>query len=78
MANVHAYFANQSIDHAAGWVAGFFETVNVAQAANTTRKPEAFIAETGWPTVSFGAIPTIVLLPDGIQITEFHRSILRQ
>jgi exo-beta-1,3-glucanase (GH17 family) len=78
MANVHPYFANQSIDHAAEWVSTFFEAVNVAQAASTTRKPEAFIAETGWPTVSFGAIPTIVLLPDGIQITGFHRCSLRQ
>jgi len=68
MCNVHAWFADQPIEQASAWVANFFETVNVAEAANTTRKPQPLIAETGWPTVSFCAMPTIVPLPDGIQL----------
>lgn len=59
MANVHAWFADQPIELAAGWVANFFQTVNVAQFANTTKKPQAFIAETGWPTVSFVQCPQL-------------------
>ncbi|KIM84163.1 glycoside hydrolase family 17 protein [Piloderma croceum F 1598] len=55
MCNVHAWFADQTIEQAAGWVSNFFQTVNVAEAANTTRKPQPLIAETGWPTGSANA-----------------------
>jgi len=51
MSNVHPWFANQSINDAAGWTAEFFQTTNVATAQSLPNKPKMFIAETGWPTV---------------------------
>lgn len=52
MANVHPWFANTTIDDAAGWTALFFEETNIAQADALSNKPKMYIAETGWPTVS--------------------------
>lgn len=52
MSNIHAWFANVSIDQAAGWVNEFFQETNVDVANTLSNKPEMFIAETGWPTVS--------------------------
>lgn len=59
MANVHPWFANQSINDAAGWTADFFTSTDVALAQSLTNKPKMFIAETGWPTgsSSFNANP---------------------
>jgi hypothetical protein len=71
MSNVHAWFASQLIDNAAGWVANFFETVNVQPASLLSNKPKFFIAETGWPTVSFGEILIVVLLSKGVITTAF-------
>lgn len=51
MANVHPWFANQSINDAAGWTADFFASTDVALAQSLSNKPKMFIAETGWPTV---------------------------
>ncbi|KAF7352567.1 Glycoside hydrolase family 17 protein [Mycena venus] len=52
MANVHPWFAAQSIQDAAGWTADFFATTNVAAANALSNKPTMYIAETGWPTKS--------------------------
>ena len=52
MANVHPWFANTSIQEAAAWTAEFFQQNNVDLANNLTNKPNMYIAETGWPTVS--------------------------
>ena len=52
MANIHAWFANVSIDQAAGWVNEFFQENNVAVAKTLANNPKMFIAETGWPTAS--------------------------
>ncbi|KAG1759188.1 glycoside hydrolase family 17 protein [Suillus occidentalis] len=59
MANVHPWFANQSIDNAAAWTANFFNTTDYALAQSLPNKPKMFIAETGWPTgtSSFNANP---------------------
>lgn len=59
MANVHPWFANQSIDNAAGWTYDFFTSTDVALAQSLPNKPKMFIAETGWPTgtSSFNANP---------------------
>ena len=51
IANVHPWFANVSIDQAAGWTYEFFQDTDVAVAQNLTNKPQMFIAETGWPSV---------------------------
>jgi exo-beta-1,3-glucanase (GH17 family) len=51
MANDHPWFANVSIDQAAGWTYQFFEETNVAAAANVSNHPTMYIAETGWPSV---------------------------
>lgn len=51
MSNVHPWFANQSIEAAAGWVYNFFEETNVQPASLLPNKPYMYIAETGWPTV---------------------------
>lgn len=51
MANDHPWFANVSIDQAAGWTYQFFEQTNVAAAANVSNHPTMYIAETGWPSV---------------------------
>ncbi|KAI0696909.1 glycoside hydrolase [Cytidiella melzeri] len=55
MSNVHPWFANVSINDAAGWTADFFQENNVALANSLTNKPQMFIAETGWPTDSSDA-----------------------
>ncbi|KAJ3822182.1 glycoside hydrolase family 17 protein [Lentinula raphanica] len=55
MANVHPWFANVSIDQAAGWTWNFFETTDVALAKSLSNDPEMSIAETGWPTNSTNA-----------------------
>lgn len=47
MANVHPWFANVSIDAAAGWTWDFFEDTDVALAQNLSNKPDMSIAETG-------------------------------
>ncbi|KAJ7096514.1 glycoside hydrolase [Mycena belliarum] len=56
MANVHAWFANTTIEAAAGWTADFFRETNLPAAAAVPNKPEMFIAETGWPTNSSDAV----------------------
>lgn len=53
MSNVHPWFANQSIDAAAGWTWDFFQQNNVLTAQALPNNPTMYIAETGWPTVSF-------------------------
>jgi len=55
MANVHPWFANVSIDQAAGWTWSFFEINNVDFAATLSNSPSMSIAETGWPTNSSNA-----------------------
>ncbi|THH32245.1 hypothetical protein EUX98_g1958 [Antrodiella citrinella] len=55
MANVHPWFANVSIDQAAGWTADFFQDTNIAGAAAVPNNPQMYIAETGWPTQSSDA-----------------------
>ncbi|KAF8913775.1 glycoside hydrolase superfamily [Gymnopilus junonius] len=52
LSNVHAWFANTTIDAAAGWVNTFFQETNVAPAALLSNKPKMYIAETGWPSAS--------------------------
>ncbi|EJF64819.1 glycoside hydrolase, partial [Dichomitus squalens LYAD-421 SS1] len=52
MSNIHAWFANVSIDQAAGWVDEFFQENNVALAQTLANNPKMYIAETGWPTAS--------------------------
>jgi len=52
MANVHPWFANQTIDAAANWTVNFFETTDVAAASALSNDPVMYIAETGWPTAS--------------------------
>ncbi|KIM46320.1 glycoside hydrolase family 17 protein [Hebeloma cylindrosporum] len=52
LSNVHAWFANTTIDAASSWVTTFFEETNVAPAALLPNKPKMYIAETGWPTDS--------------------------
>ncbi|KAF8519533.1 glycoside hydrolase family 17 protein [Gautieria morchelliformis] len=52
MANVHAWFADQTAAQAAGWVADFFSTTNIVEAQAVPNKPKMYIAETGWPTNS--------------------------
>ena len=51
MSNVHPWFANVSIDQAAGWTYEFFQEQNVAVAQSLSNKPQMYIAETGWPSV---------------------------
>jgi exo-beta-1,3-glucanase (GH17 family) len=50
MSNVHPWFANQSIENAAGWTYEFFQETNVQFAETLANKPYMYIAETGWPT----------------------------
>jgi len=52
MANVHAWFANQTASNGANWVFNFFQTNNVQPAAALPNQPKMYIAETGWPTGS--------------------------
>ncbi|KAI0955615.1 hypothetical protein AcV7_006234 [Taiwanofungus camphoratus] len=53
--NIHPWFANVSIDQAAGWTYEFFQTENVQPAAALSNSPKMYIAETGWPTNSTNA-----------------------
>ena len=53
MSNIHAWFANVSINDAAAWVNEFFQENNIAAADALSNKPAFYIAETGWPTVRF-------------------------
>ncbi|PFH51396.1 glycoside hydrolase family 17 protein [Amanita thiersii Skay4041] len=55
MSNVHAWFANTTINDAAPWVFKFFDETNVQPAALLPNKPKMYIAETGWPTKSSDA-----------------------
>ena len=55
MSNVHPWFANVSVEEAAGWTNTFFQEQNVAVANTLSNKPQMFIAETGWPTKSSDA-----------------------
>ncbi|KAJ3741758.1 glycoside hydrolase superfamily, partial [Lentinula detonsa] len=55
MANVHPWFANVSIEQAAGWAWNFFETIDMALAKSLSNDPEMSIAETGWPINSTDA-----------------------
>lgn len=50
MANVHPWFADVSIDQAAGWTWTFFTGTDEELAASLVNKPSMSIAETGWPT----------------------------
>lgn len=53
LANVHPWFATQTVENSAGWTYDFFQQTNIAQAAQVSNKPTMYIAETGWPTVCF-------------------------
>ncbi|KAI0303562.1 glycoside hydrolase family 17 protein [Multifurca ochricompacta] len=55
MSNVHPWFANVSIDQAAGWTNEFFQQQNAQPAAALSNHPTMYIAETGWPTESSDA-----------------------
>jgi exo-beta-1,3-glucanase (GH17 family) len=55
LSNVHPWFANTTIQAAAGWTSSFFQTTNVQPAALLANKPKMYIAETGWPTKSSDA-----------------------
>ncbi|EIN10059.1 glycoside hydrolase family 17 protein [Punctularia strigosozonata HHB-11173 SS5] len=55
MSNVHPWFADTTIDDAAGWTYEFFQEQNVEPAAALSNKPQMYIAETGWPTASSNA-----------------------
>ncbi|KAJ3927274.1 MAG: glycoside hydrolase [Lentinula lateritia] len=55
MANVHPWFANVSVDDAAGWTWLFFEDNDVELAESLSNNPSMSIAETGWPTNSTDA-----------------------
>jgi exo-beta-1,3-glucanase (GH17 family) len=50
MANVHPWFANVSIEQAAGWTWSFFTGTDEVLSASLSNKPTMSIAETGWPT----------------------------
>ncbi|KAF8639639.1 hypothetical protein AX17_000904 [Amanita inopinata Kibby_2008] len=52
MSNVHAWFANTTVNDAASWVFNFFDQTNVQPAAALPNKPKMYIAETGWPSKS--------------------------
>ncbi|VDB92296.1 unnamed protein product [Peniophora sp. CBMAI 1063] len=52
MSNVHPWFADVTVDQAAGWTWEFFDETNVEPAAALSNKPTMYIAETGWPTAS--------------------------
>jgi len=55
LSNVHPWFANVSIDQAAGWTWDFFQENNVVAAQALSNNPTMYIAETGWPTESSDA-----------------------
>ena len=50
---MHPWFANVSASQSAGWTANFFQTVDIAAADAQSNKPKMYIAETGWPSVSY-------------------------
>jgi len=52
MSNVHAWFAETTIQDAANWTLTFFQQTNVDEANTLANKPQMYIAETGWPTYS--------------------------
>lgn len=52
MSNVHPWFANTTIDDAAGWTYDFFQEQNVQPAAAINSALKMYIAETGWPSGS--------------------------
>ncbi|KAF8812314.1 glycoside hydrolase family 17 protein [Phlegmacium glaucopus] len=52
MSNVHAWFANTTIQDAASWVTTFFQDTNVKPASLLPNNPKMYIAETGWPSAS--------------------------
>lgn len=41
------------MQQSAAWTATFFHDVDVVQANALSNKPKMYIAETGWPTVSY-------------------------
>lgn len=55
MSNVHPWFAQVSVNTAAGWTADFYQEFNVDVAETASNKPKTYIAETGWPTDSMNA-----------------------
>ncbi|KAG8858775.1 hypothetical protein FRB96_004912 [Tulasnella sp. 330] len=52
MGNIHPWFGNVAVDQAAGWTWQFWQTNNVALAAQTPNHPQTIIAEVGWPSGS--------------------------
>ncbi|KZW02907.1 glycoside hydrolase [Exidia glandulosa HHB12029] len=52
LSNVHPWFAHTKAQDGAAWTYSFFQDQNVGPAAATTKKPEMYIAETGWPSGS--------------------------
>lgn len=52
LSNVHPWFAHTTVQDGAQWTEDFFKEFNLDPAAATTRKPDMYIAETGWPTGS--------------------------
>lgn len=52
LSNVHAWFANTTIQDASPWVMKFFQETNVQPASLLPNKPTMYIAETGWPSAS--------------------------
>jgi len=52
LSNVHAWFANTTIQDASSWVTTFFQNTNVKPASLLPNKPKMYIAETGWPSAS--------------------------
>ena len=64
MANVHPWFANTTAGNGASWTFTFFEGVDVALANSLPNVPDMFIAETGWPTVSYSkkSLPSTVFI----------------
>jgi exo-beta-1,3-glucanase (GH17 family) len=55
LSNIHAWFANQTVEASAKWTLDFFQESNVGPAGLLSNKPQMFIAETGWPTQSSDA-----------------------
>ncbi|KAJ6513000.1 glycoside hydrolase family 17 protein [Mycena sanguinolenta] len=55
MANVHPWFADVTVQDAAGWTAEFFSDTDLKAAAAASNAPQMYIAETGWPTDSSDA-----------------------
>ena len=50
MANVHAWFAGTLVQDGPGWTWQYFEQNDASVAAAAPNKPQAYIAETGWPS----------------------------